>query len=113
MVGVELKEKWVWWLVGGTTSGYSGLEGNVQGASEHAGEQGKGKHKTSLVASGTEAHHWFVHFYRSNEEASGEPTSIVKVLTGSPCFLFLLYSYKLPTEARCLIHFSFFVRRLF
>lgn len=28
-------------VVGGTSSGYSGLEGDVQGASEHAGEQGK------------------------------------------------------------------------
>lgn len=28
-------------VVGGTSSGYSGLKGDVQGASEHAGEQGK------------------------------------------------------------------------
>lgn len=43
VVGVGLKEKYgFWWVVvGGTSSGYSGLEGDVQGAGEHAGEQGK------------------------------------------------------------------------
>jgi len=47
VVGIELIKKWVWVVVGGTSSGYSGLEGDVQGASEHAGEQdpmrGKGR----------------------------------------------------------------------
>lgn len=33
-------------VVGGTSSGYSRLEGNVQGASEHAGEQGKANKHT-------------------------------------------------------------------
>lgn len=36
-------------VVGGTSSGYSGFEGNVQGASEHAGEQGKSNIHQSLV----------------------------------------------------------------
>lgn len=36
-------------VVGGTSSGYSGLEGNVQGASEHAGEQGKSNIHQSVV----------------------------------------------------------------
>jgi len=48
VVGIELIKKWVWVVVGGTSSGYSGLEGDVQGASEHAGEQGKAnRHKWS------------------------------------------------------------------
>lgn len=36
-------------VVGGTSSGYSRLEGDVQGASEHAGEQGKGKQTYTKV----------------------------------------------------------------